>query len=643
MQAFTLAAIAAAIDMGPTFGKDYAGGDYNVTEWHTPSNRSADHYKESAVACKAVCDADPKCCSWTYCPPGSGEDNVPINKATDLLLPSLRERCCLKGGVPAERSDSPHWTGVAARAVDKTGAISAQCKPKPPPPPGPIPYPGPDFTHPRIHQSPDCLHKGGWHDMAGALTFKGVHHAFQGCPASGGWSHSSSTDLVHWQDLGRGVHAIHETYEGMDSMITPCSGFVTVDDNDVPCAGFRQCGSGKGTTGLNPAAHKWDVPMELRCASNAALTNWSDPIWIYPVYYYRPLPYDPVRPWKDLDGKWYSAWSTDGCNATTKKVPCAAGGQLELLTSPKLHGDGADWVQLKPMFTTNVTCSGADCRHGAIEREFVTAGYFGGIPGDPAGGATRVVTQNNAGPTFWVGKQGNGSAFEAFWDKVGAVGHYDYGSLTMARTLGSDPNQVAVNGRRVLIGWIGGGAPASQSLARDLTLSDDYELLQQFVPELQVLRLPSTERRTRVPVGSAAAEVPHTANGGSLRTEIVASFSWTGANPTAPFGVSILNGSAELTVDCTGSDLAAPGGCMVTVGRSTGPLLPLGSKTVRLHSIVDHQIVETIWNNRTAMVTYSAPASATATAVKLVGITADIKADLTTFNLDVANNAGPQP
>ena len=38
--------------------------------------------------------------------------------------------------------------------------------------------------------------------MAGALTFKGVHHAFQGCPASGGWSHSASTDLVHWEDRG---------------------------------------------------------------------------------------------------------------------------------------------------------------------------------------------------------------------------------------------------------------------------------------------------------------------------------------------------------------------------------------------------------------------------------------------------------
>ena len=62
--------------------------------------------------------------------------------------------------------------------------------------PGQYPYPGPNWTHPRIHQSPDCLHRGGWHDMAGALTFKGEHHAFQGCPASGGWSHSVSSDLV---------------------------------------------------------------------------------------------------------------------------------------------------------------------------------------------------------------------------------------------------------------------------------------------------------------------------------------------------------------------------------------------------------------------------------------------------------------
>jgi hypothetical protein len=94
------------------------------------------------------------------------------------------------------------------------------------------------------------------------------------------------------------------------------------------------------------------------------------------------LPYDPVRPWKDTDGKWYSAWSTDGCNGTAqwgptdpanlKKTPCKMGGQLELLVSDELHGAKADWKQLPPLFTTNVTCSGKTCKKGAIEREFVT-------------------------------------------------------------------------------------------------------------------------------------------------------------------------------------------------------------------------------------------------------------------------------
>ena len=114
-------------------------------------------------------------------------------------------------------------------------------------------------------------------------------------------------------------------------------------------------------------------------------------------------------------------------------------------------------------------------------RQFVTSGYFGALPGDPDGGKTRVITQNRVGPTFWVGSQSNGGPFSAHWDKLGAIGHYDYGSLTMARTLGGDANQVAVAGRKVLIGWIGGAVTASQSLARDLSLSSGYELLQQFV------------------------------------------------------------------------------------------------------------------------------------------------------------------
>eukprot|EP00658_Telonema_sp_P-2_P004396 TRINITY_DN11645_c0_g1_i15.p1 TRINITY_DN11645_c0_g1~~TRINITY_DN11645_c0_g1_i15.p1 ORF type:complete len:585 (+),score=135.33 TRINITY_DN11645_c0_g1_i15:101-1855(+) len=499
------------------------------------------------------------------------------------------------------------------------------------------PYPGVDFLHPKIHQSPDCLHLSGWHDVAGAITVGGEHHVFQGCPSSQGWSHSVSSDLVHWEDRGRGVHSIHETYEGMDSNITPCSGFVTVDDHATPCAGFRQCGSNNGTTGLNPQAHAWDVPMELRCAENSNLTSWSEPIWIYPAYFYRPLPYDPVRPWKDTDGMWYSSWSTDGCNATTKKSPCAAGGQLELLASPALHGPGMDWKTLAPLFTTNMTKSGNLTSPGAITAEFVTSGYFGGLPGDPDGGSTRVITQNNGGPTFWVGKQsGPGQPFEAYWDRVGAVGHYDYGSLTMARTLGSDPNQVAKNGRKVLVGWIG-GAVGSQSLGRDLSLSPEYELVQQFVPELQSLRQPGSLEHQRVTASERSQVVVHSA--GSLQLEILATFSWS-VLPVEPFGITLLGGVANITIDCTKNRQESP--CMVTT-PSEGPVLPIGTSKVVVHAILDHEILETIVNNRTGMVTYHTDIpSANSTGVNLF-LEQGVTAEIATWTLEAANNAGPQP
>ena len=175
-----LSCSASQIDMGPTYGKDYAGRDYNVTIWHSPSSASANHYGSQAKACQAYCDKDPKCCAWTYCPPDSGVDEK-----------GLGERCCLKGSVPAEKDPSPHWTGLAARAV-ADGKISAQCDhPGPAPGPAPGPYPGPDYQHPKIHNSPECLHIRGWHDVAGALSYKGEHHVFQGCPESGGWHHGA--------------------------------------------------------------------------------------------------------------------------------------------------------------------------------------------------------------------------------------------------------------------------------------------------------------------------------------------------------------------------------------------------------------------------------------------------------------------
>ena len=227
------------------------------------------------------------------------------------------------------------------------------------------PYPGTPWQHPKIHQSPDCLHLPGWHDIAAALTLNGEHHIFQGCPVSQGWSHSVSRDLVHWEDRGRGLHGINESYEGMNSTAasynSPCSGFMTVDDAGTPCAGFRQCTSTQGVVFINPEAKIWDVPMELRCATNSNMTKWSEPIWIHDIYYNRWLPYDPPRPWKDTDGKWYSSISTDGCNGTNqwgptpaanlRKLPCKPGGQLELLVS---DGDitSQNWKQLPPLFTT---------------------------------------------------------------------------------------------------------------------------------------------------------------------------------------------------------------------------------------------------------------------------------------------------
>ena len=59
--------------------------------------------------------------------------------------------------------------------------------------------------------------------------------------------------------------------------------------------------------------------------------------------------------------------------------------------------------------------------------------------------------------------------------------------------------------------------------------------------------------------------------------------------PTAPFGVSVLGGTSNMTIDCAGTDPSAPNGCMVGVDGKMGPLMPIGTKSVSLHSIVDHE------------------------------------------------------
>ena len=76
----------------------------------------------------------------------------------------------------------------------------------------------------------------------------------------------------------------------MRRLLTPAAPLLTAAVRSVPCAGFRQCGSNTGLTGLNPKANKWDAPLELRCAQNDNLTKWGPPDYIFPVYYYRGLP-----------------------------------------------------------------------------------------------------------------------------------------------------------------------------------------------------------------------------------------------------------------------------------------------------------------------------------------------------------------
>merc|ERR1711920_731505 len=94
--------------------------------------------------------------------------------------------------------------------------------------------------------------------------------------------------------------------------------------------------------------------------------------------------------------------------------------------------------------------------------------------------------------------------------------------------------------------------------------------------------------------------------------------------------------------DCSGGAAA----CTVGVNAGNqggktgfGPLLPVVSSsdetvTVKLHAIVDHTIVEAIFNNRTAMVVYSVPKAETDVGVMLFGAdSTTVKATLQTWNL----------
>jgi hypothetical protein len=217
------------------------------------------------------------------------------------------------------------------------------------------------------------------------------------------------------------------------------------------------------------------------------------------------------------------------------------------------------WEKLDtPMFTSNYSYPYPS---GVKHNEFVTSDYFGGIPGDPLGGKTRVFTANNdPRTTYYVGTQSNGGPLAVDFGKPGTLGVIDHAkTYTMARTLGdlTDANQVSKNGRRVIVAWIGGGSVASQSLARDVSLSKESFLLQQFVPEFQSIRIPEshvttttatkstavsavmTEAATPTSAVAKAKALPAPGDADSLKAmgqqlELVAKLKVSGWNPAPP-------------------------------------------------------------------------------------------------------------
>jgi hypothetical protein len=274
--------------------------------------------------------------------------------------------------------------------------------------------------------------------------------------------------------------------------------------------------------------------------------------------------------------------------------------------------------------------------------------YIGNLPGDPRGGATRIVTNNggeaNSGtPIFYMGVQANGSTFLDSAGKMdfagaGEIGMLDWGAfapsngaagakgtkalngklsrgLSMARTLGGDPNQVAKPGRRTLVGW-GSASYTFQTLLQDLTLGGMATapfLQQQFIPELQMLREGSTGlatsqqfevvARITKPSTAAAAHVSGTCNGTTP---------WTCAH-SAYFTVlghtkiGACFDSDLVFVDTSAQPKIGKPNKLGTPGVRAGPLYGDPTKPIHVHLIVDHCIIAVIFNNRTSLTVQVTP------------------------------------
>jgi len=534
-------------------------------------------------------------------------------------------------------------------------------------------YPGEDFRHPTIHFSHSAVANNGgaaWHDIAGAFTHNGIHHVFMGQ----GWNHGTSTDLVHWQEAPHGPNAIVEDYHGMSSNTDPCSGYVVRDDDGIVCAGFRQCGS---ESGINELPNDWDVPMEIRCAQDQEnLTDWSeDPSsenfdYIFPLSFWRAVPYDPARPWyDDRSNMWYHLISLDGCNSTDtpRNTPdgrtCPSGGALYMWESPALRGENANWQPVGNVFADNTTVLKD---YGFLSREFVTIDLLGTIEGDPDPDQQTLVFLNNVGGngggdgccsgttayTILSQPDGPGTSFE--YHEEGRQSMVDWGSFVfrdsrqnmlkwtnatdatdyldgtarpgfrMARTLGSEEsNQVTRPGRRVLLGWTGespfdpNGAGSVLSLPRELSLADDYQLKQKFVDELAVLR--KEERTGTQQYGLAAHEVIAVCPSTDCSLELF-------ADASVSLVVSFDEDLGLVTLD----------GTTLGVDKVRAAPTPKSNDDYgyKIHAIVDHSIVEFIVNDLVAFTIYVNPDETNVGEVRVTG------GSVTSYELADANVAG---
>jgi hypothetical protein len=212
------------------------------------------------------------------------------------------------------------------------------CTLPPPPKPGPVPPPPapapglpPAYYRPRFHYTPAYRYGAGPGDTSGAVYSEKTktYHIFP--LVAGGVEHASSSDLVHWTELGR-THS-----RNLDD-----SGGVVISN------------------GTAVALSAGGLRAMISLATDDALLNWGEMKTLFSAQAWNnrhgamAFPGDPLAPWqdpRDPTGRWYIGLAIDGCHNNSGRLPadgygCPKGGAEQLWSSPALFGPQAEWVRL---------------------------------------------------------------------------------------------------------------------------------------------------------------------------------------------------------------------------------------------------------------------------------------------------------